>query len=514
MGLSVTLPWRPLVACSVASLLALAAYPARPLHAAQPARCGSGASCTPIQHIVILIKENRSFDSMFGRFPGANGATTYHGSTGAVHPLNHQPDRLTSDIQHQSYDARIAWDNGKMNGFGLLPGARQYNAYTRRETDLADSQFYQQDIPNYWQYASHFTLADHFFSAIMGPTFPNHLLTIAAQNPNVINNPVPAAAADNLLRWGCDSPAGMRVEHESATGRTWFTAPCFNYTTMVDVLDQHHVSWKYYAPSFGQTGYDWSTLDAIKHIRFGPEWTSNVVNYQQFVTDAATNHLPGVSWLVAPVSVSDHPLGNGICAGENWTVRQINAIMQNHHEWAHTAIILTWDDFGGFYDHVTPPKGPNPMIGYGFRVPTIIISPFVKARVDHARYSFPSILKFVEDTFHLPAMTSLDQHAASLSRNFDFTQSRPPLVLQTRQCPAFPHRPTKKRIAVLSAGVAGLGALFLLTVGAYGARRRASLGEWIERYSPQIQIVLGAAAVLAGVALSIYVWWLWQLPPA
>jgi phospholipase C len=345
-------------------------------------------------------------------------------------------------------------------------------------------------------------------------TFPNRLFAIAAQNANVVDSPVPARASDNLLRWGCDAKQDVRVEHETSTGHTWFTPPCFNFTTMVDVLDQHHVSWKYYAPSLGQPGYHWSTLDAIKHIRFGPDWKSNVVNFSHFTTDVAANRLPSVSWLVPPVSVSDHPVGNGICVGENWTVRQINAIMQNRQEWAHTAIILTWDDFGGFYDHVVPPKGPNPLISYGFWVPAIMISPFVKAGyVDHTMFSFPSILKFVEDTFHLPALTSVDKHATSLSQAFDLSQSRPPLVLQPRTCPTFPHRPTKKRIAALSTGVASLGVLFFLTLGAYVARRRTGLGSWIDRHSPLLQIILGSAALMSGLALGVYIWWTWQLPP-
>jgi phospholipase C len=503
---------RLLVVWSASLLVAIAVSPLRPAQAAGTRPCGATSPCSPIRHIVILIKENRTFDSMFGRFPGANGATTFRDSAGVVRRLNRQPDRLDSDIVHAADDAHLAWDNGKMDGFSLVEGAQQFDNFSRRVMDMADSQFYQQDIPNYWSYAQHFTLADRFFSTIMSNTFPNRLFAIAAQNNNVVNSPVPARVSTNLLRWGCDAQKGTLVEHQSANGRTWFTPPCFNFTTLTDVLDQHHISWEYYAPSLGQPGYHWSTLDAIKHIRFGPDWTTHVVNYSKFANDAATNHLPAVSWLVPPVSVSDHPLGNGICAGENWTVREINAIMRNRQEWAHTAIILAWDDWGGFYDHVPPPRGPNPEIEYGFRVPAILISPFARpGYVDHTTYSFPSILKFVEDTFHLPALTALDRNATSLSGALNFSRATPPLVLSTRSCPGFPRRPSKKRIAAYAVGVAALGVLFTLSVGVYLGRRR-SIGAWVTGHSPLIQLLLGAATVLSAVALATYVWYMWQLP--
>lgn len=385
--------------------------------------CPRGSPCNPIQHIVIMDKENRTFDSMFGTFPGANGATSFTGSDGQTHPLNHQPDHLPGDIAHDPASTHLAYDSGKMDKFAQIPGAIENGV------DVADSQLYESDIPNYWAYARRFTLDDAFFSTIMGPSFPNHLFSIAGEDANVDSNPY-------VVRWGCDSPPGTTVEQRAPDGTITHVFPCFDFQTMGDLLDAGHISWTYYAPDQNQSGYIWSSFDAIKHIRLGPDWQSHVVNYSRFAGDAASGQLPAVSWLVEPGGVSDHPPAS-ICAGENWTVQQINAIMSNPQEWAHTAIILTWDDFGGFYDHVAPPRGPNPQIEYGFRVPAIIISPYAKrAYVDHTTYSYPSMLRFVEETLGLPSLTSLDGQANDMLNSFDFSQQPlAPLTLQQRTCP-------------------------------------------------------------------------------
>lgn len=394
------------------------------LRQAEDQTCPPGTSCNPIRHIIIMDKENRTFDSMFGTFPGANGATTFTGPDGQVHPLTHQPDHLLRDIDHSPLAAHLAFDGGKMDRFSQIEGAIQTGI------DLADSQLDQPDIPNYWSYAQTFTLDDAFFSSILGPSFPNHLFSIAGEDANVDTNP-------GVLRWGCDAPPATSVEQRAPDGTITRTFPCFDFQTLGDVLDARHISWKYYAPGLDQSGYIWSSFDAIRHIRFGPDWQSHVVSYSQFATDAASGTLPAVSWLVEPGGVSDHPPAS-ICAGENWTVQQINAIMSNPAEWAHTAIILTWDDFGGFYDHVRPPPGPNPQIQYGFRVPAIIISPYARpGYVDHTVYTFSSMLKFIEDTFGLPSLTSLDGQANDLLNSFDFSQQPlPPLTLQQRTCPS------------------------------------------------------------------------------
>src|SRR5947209_5574034 len=173
-------------------LLGLATVPRRPTAILAATACPPASSCFPIQHIVIIDKENRTFDSMFGAFPGANGVTTYRGFDGRRHRLTHQPDSLVSDIAHTVDDARLAYDSGKMDRFSQLRGAMQNGV------DISHSQLYRADIPNYWAYAKHFALADRFFSTTLGNSFPNHLATISAQYGNITTSP-----SGHLNAWGC-----------------------------------------------------------------------------------------------------------------------------------------------------------------------------------------------------------------------------------------------------------------------------------------------------------------------
>lgn len=378
----------------------------------------------PIRHLVFIIKENRSFDNLFGRFPGANGATTGLLSTGQRVALGHMPDSFLFDVGHDYNAARVATDGGKMDGFNLLPGAIQGNR------DLALSQFRQSDIPAYWSYASHYALDDGFFSTILGPSFPNHLVTVASQSGGVVNNPV------DILNgaWGCDSGRHARVERITAQGASRFVRPCFDFNTIADDLSSRHVSWAYYAPTIGQPGYNWSVLDAIRHIRYSPLWHQDVRPQGAFFRDLAADRLPTVSWLTPDGSHSEHP-PYSMCLGENWTVQRINAIMRSRY-WKDTAIVLTWDDFGGIYDHVAPPQ--RNAIMFGPRVPTIVISPYTRPHfIDHHTYDFNSVLRFVESWLGLPALTKYDASATSLVGNFDFKQKPVRPALQTtRACPA------------------------------------------------------------------------------
>jgi phospholipase C len=388
-------------------------------HTAAPVRTG----LNKIDHIVIILKENRSFDYYFGRYPGADGATSGLLPSGKHIPLAVPNDTLAPDIWHGPTQARQAVDNGKMDGFTLSPGAiynRQNHAYaamTRRQ------------IPNYWSYAQHFVLADHFFSTIAGPTFPNHLVTIAATSLNVDDNPQNIAAQ----AWGCDSGPRAWVDTVNAAGQHRQVPPCFTMSTLADELQAHHQSWRSYAPHYGEPGYIFSSFDAIKHIREGAAWSKNVVEWTTFTSDARHGRLPAVSWLVTDATHSDHPPAS-TCVAENSVVQEVNAVMQGP-AWKDTAIVVMWDDYGGFYDNVAPPKVD--WLGWGPRIPALIISPYARAGyIDHTNYSFPSVLRLIEQRFKLGALTRGDAHDDSLIGAFDFTQKpRPPLILPTRTCP-------------------------------------------------------------------------------
>ena len=381
-----------------------------------------------IEHVVFIVKENRTFDNYFGTFPGADGAICGEIHTGDIIPLSRQPDMLRHDIDHSFNAAVTAINGGRMNQFDLIQGGMDLSGY---------SQFLEEDIPNYWAYARYFTLADAMFSSLTGPSFPNHLYTVAAQSNRAINNPTSGGV------WGCDSPTGTTVEVMDSDGHITRVFPCFEMRTLVDRLEEAGISWKYYAPGINQSGFIWSALDAISQIRYSPLWDEKVVSDMQFIADASSGELPAVSWLITGSGKSEHPPAS-VCMGENWTVDQINAVMQGPL-WRSTAIFLTWDDFGGFYDHVPPPHAEDGL-GLGPRVPLLIISPFAKqGYISHTEYEFSSILKFIETRFGLPPLTERDCVANDLLDSFDFHQ-RPlrPLILQTRQCSGALEAPTRE----------------------------------------------------------------------
>jgi phospholipase C len=384
--------------------------------------------CGPIRHIVIIVKENHSFDNLFGRLPGVDGAT-YAMAGGELVKMGVTPDTLQHDLAHSSDLALWAIDGGKMNEFDLARFSRQMGM------DVANSEYTRQEIPHYFDYASHFAIADHFFSTIMGASFPNHLILVAGNAHSTIDNPT--TPRNILLRaWGCDSVPGTTVNTYNNGQYHTRTFPCFNMKTLPDEAARAGVSWEYYQAPKGRFGYIWSSLDAIRHIRDSSLWRTNVRQAIHFVPDTLNGHLPALTWLTSDLSFSDHP-PKSICQGENWTVANVNAIMQSRF-WAHTAIILTWDDYGGFYDHVPPPHEGRYKLGP--RVPMIVISPYARPHfVAHRRYDFRSVIKFVENTFQLPHEVSYDRGVNSIGDMLDFKQKPlKPMVLPGRKCPIEP----------------------------------------------------------------------------
>lgn len=383
-------------------------------------------SVSPIKHIVIIVRENHTFDNIFGRFPGADGTIVAHVGSKVV-PLNLTPVKLSSDIGHGGNSAENAVDGGKMDRF------YQEVQATQGGVDVADSQYSGSEVPDYWAYAHKYALADHFFSTVLGPSFPNHLVTITGQWLNIYVNP--QSPANAFRSWGCDASPRTTVQW-SVGGTTGTTRPCFNTQTLADEANAAHVNWKYYAPPPGSFGYIWSTYDSIRHIRYSGQWKTNVPQTARFLTDVRNGHLPQISWLTTDLATSDHPPAS-ICDGQNWTAQQINAVMRSKY-WKSTAIVITWDDFGGFYDHVPPPT----VAGYtlGPRVPTIVISPYARPHfIDHQEYDFRSILEFAESTFNLPHRASYDRSVASISGMLNLHQKPlKPLELSQRSCSLTP----------------------------------------------------------------------------
>lgn len=382
---------------------------------------GLGRDTSPIKHVIIFVRENRSFDNLFGRFPGADG--TKYANRGGKRVLAATTPPVIEDMGHDAHSVDIGVDGGKMDGFYRIYQAIQ------KGVDVSDSEYSGKALPDYWAYAKHYALADHFFSTVLGSSFPNHLVTISGQWMHIVDDPyVPSKA---FLSWGCDAvPKAYVVQVFGKKTKT--TRPCFNTTTIADEANAAGVSWAYYAEPAGSFAYIWSTFDSIRHIRYSKQWKTNVRNTDVFERNLAQGRLPAISWVTTALKYSDHPPAS-ICVGQNWMAKQVNAIMSSRY-WKSTAIVITWDDFGGFFDHVTPPYVDGHMMGP--RVPTIVISPYARSHyIDHDQYDFRSILEFLEGTFHLPHNSKYDRNVNSIANMFDFRQQpQQPLKLAPLNC--------------------------------------------------------------------------------
>ncbi len=384
-----------------------------------------------IDHVVVIVKENHTFDNYFGSFPGAEGTKVAHTSAGDI-AVGRPPLLLLRDLCHTHTCALTAWDGGRNDGW--LEGDPR-NA----DDHLAFAQYTEADIPNYWAYARRFVLADHFFSGMLGPSFPGHSFFLAAQAGWALGNPT------QLVPWGCDDDDSTTVDildGGTCTVRSVF--PCFDYPTVPDLLPPR-LGWKFYGseepPLIGET---WSMFDAVDHIRNTAAWAEHVVDESTLGDDIDAGTLPNVVWLVNQDLDDEHPPLN-ICAGENWVVERVNRLVQSKY-WGHMVILISWDDFGGWYDHVPPPAqygcDADAPYGLGFRVPLIVISPFAKpGYVMKGVASQASVPKMIERIFGLGALHDQDpaaQDGAGVSDLMDALDlDQPPLgppVLKTRSC--------------------------------------------------------------------------------
>ncbi|HEX6581298.1 MAG TPA: alkaline phosphatase family protein [Actinomycetota bacterium] len=418
---------------------------------------------SPIQHVIFLVKENRSFDHYFGTYPGAEGAT--EGGTiedcdatafgdGPVIDLEEAPLVLPHDLGHAFAPGLYSINGGKMNGFNCVSLGDDLMGYLQHSRET---------LPAYWAYADRFVLADQFFTSMYGPTFPEHLYTVAAQSYGIVDNKTTTNVEGNYCdddteitkRFPIEDLTDADVERimaleEDITSDVpgqliriaayWeSTRTCINIPVLPDKLERKGISWRYYA-----NADSWmNALQAVEHVRSGPMW-DKVVPPETFLQDVRRGELPAVSWLIPPEgNPNEHPGSmTNVCEGENWTVEYLNAVMRSD-AWPNTAIVIVWDDFGGFYDHVVPPH--YDIMGLGPRTPALIISPWTKAgenpdggSIDSTVYEFSSVLRFIEDLHGLKPMTDRDRQADPLSGAFDFEQEPrlDPLIIEPRDCPS------------------------------------------------------------------------------
>ena len=417
-----------------------------------------------IKHIVIIMQENRSFDNYFGTYPGALGIPMRHGKPTVCvpDPLRHRCDRPYHDTRLLDYggphDARAYTtdlDQGRMDGF---VASRENCVNPLDPPDCIanlrpDMMGYHTaaEIPNYWAYARNFVLQDHMFESNASWSLPAHLELVSNWSARCTQPHVPTSCHTEI-----ELP-----ELPGDLGPAPHTPPDYAWTDLTYLLHQHHVSWAYYLKKGPEPDCEtgqmfclfrnqdprtpgiWNPLPAFDTVRQDGQ-LGNIKDTSALFTTLRRNKLPSVSWVIPSGVVSEHPTSN-IAVGQAYVTRIINAIMRSP-EWSSTAILLTWDDWGGFYDNVVPPTVDA--AGYGFRVPGLVISPYArKGFIDHQTLSFDAFTKFIEDDFlggvrlnprtdgrpdSRPDVRENARGLGNLVKDFDFSQvPRKPLLLST-----------------------------------------------------------------------------------
>ena len=411
-----------------------------------------------IKHVVIVMQENRSFDEYFGTYPGVDGLSKVPGVclaplTGPCLKSYHDSKDINLGGPHSRQDAQAILANGKMDAFASVvkatgkPCADLNDPSCRRAAGEIDVMGWHdaREIPNYWTYARDYVLQDHMFESIASWSLPAHLFMVSEWSADCRSDKDPVRCANN--------------NNDPAAGNFPDGQPPYNWTDLTYLLHKQKVSWGYYVADGTQpdcedgaatcpkklqsagTPQIWNPLPLFLTVHQDGE-LGNIQPATNFFTAAKNGSLPAVSWVVPSNENSEHPPAS-IAAGQAWTTSLINSVMQGP-DWSSTAIFLSWDDWGGFYDHVVPPVVDQN--GLGIRVPGIVISPYARRGfIDTAVHSHDSYTRFIEDVFlggaridpltdgrpdSRPTVRESLSLLGDLRVDFDFTQApRQPTVL-------------------------------------------------------------------------------------
>ena len=382
-----------------------------------------------IKHVVIIMQENRSFDNYFGTYPGADGIPGLAGNPGTVpcipDPQAHTCDRPFHDSADKNYGGPHGYPNfvsdfngGKMDGFVAAaerasgcgtgtnnPNCNNCNTSTGSTHACIDVMGYHdaREIPNYWTYAKDFVLQDHMFEPIVSWSLPEHLYLVSEWSASC-SNPFNAFSCTQQTQ----SPTSLPVNAPNPG------ALQYAWTDMTYLLHKQNISWGYYVFKGTEPDCENNTAMTCAPVAQGPQtpgiWNplpsftdvtqdnqvGNVQSLSNFFTAATSGKLPAVSWVVPSGKVSEHPT-NLVSDGQTYVTGLVNTIMKSP-DWNSTAIFLSWDDWGGFYDQVIPPYIDS--AGLGFRVPGIVISPYARqGYIDHQVLSHDNYNKFIENDF-------------------------------------------------------------------------------------------------------------------
>ncbi len=447
---------------------------ARPVDAgpadAGPVDAGTLAAARgAIQHVVIINQENRSFDHYFGTFPGADGIPMDGGTPtvcsivpdggGCTKPFHNRQD-LNVGGPHAVDSFATCVADGGMNGFirsvlygqSLVCSGQNDPKCTLLKVNDVMGYHDDREIPNYWAYAKAFALQDHMFEPVASYSLPDHLYMVSAWSASCTPPSDPTQCVTDLGNPG-------NGNHLSFGGGVLEPLPEYAWTDITYLLHKNGVTWKYFVAGGkepdcdnGQMTCDAGTLDHLNPSYWNVlPWfddvvadneVENVTDTGDFFADLSAGRMAAVNWLIPSDELSEHPTAL-ITRGQAYVTQIINAIMRSPF-WNSTVIFLTWDDWGGFYDHVVPP--PVDDNGYGIRVPGLTISPWVKPHtIDHQVYSHDAYLRFIEDIFldgqrldpaddgrsdSRPTVRENEPELGDLLTEFDFTQQpNPTLVL-------------------------------------------------------------------------------------
>jgi phospholipase C len=408
-----------------------------------------------IKHVIIIMQENRSFDEYFGTFPGADGIPKKNcnpdpANGGCVKSYVTHSD-VENDLPHSAKADERSRNHGKMNGFVASAETGFYGNNGRR----AMARHTASDIPNYWSYAKDYVLHDRMFAPARSWSLPEHLFMVSAWSAKCANHKAMSCVSDingpSPVPPLIGNPLKVKVDENS---------PIYAWTDITYLLHKFGVSWAYYVvagaepdcntgpeiscaprPLRYQTLGYWNPLPYFDTVRKNKQ-VKNIKDVTSYYAAAKSGNLPAVSWITPSQDVSEHPAA-AISSGQSYVTSLINAAMRGP-DWNSTAIFVAWDDWGGFYDHVRPPK--IDINGYGLRVPSFIVSPYArKGVVDHQTLTFDAYLRFVEDDFlsgrrldpktdgrpdRRPTVRENVPTLGDLTKDFDFTQKpRPPKLL-------------------------------------------------------------------------------------
>ena len=425
--------------------------------ASAPIQDNVAPAARKINHVVIIFQENRTPDNLF-HDPvlikrGADLASSGQTSTGQTVQLT--PISLVTkyDLDHSHNAFLRAWNNGGMNGADRIPCFPSRNCPAFPQYRYVNPS----EVQPYLTMAETYTFGDRMFQTNQGPSFPAHQYILSGTSAiseksttYIAENPFGNARPDGKYWAGCLAPPASKVwaidtsNPDPHTPETLTSQLCYEHPTLTDLLNTANISWTYYAAGASTI---WTAPNAIQHICVpagppdatvctGSDWTNHVeLRRHRILNDIAKSKLANVTWVIPDGQESDHAFGNK-GRGPSWVAAVVNAIGQSPY-WADTAIIVTWDDWGGWYDHVAPPaiRDSNE---YGLRVPLIVISPYAKPQyISHVNHDFGSILKFTETVFGLPgidpAVGYADSRSDDLSDCFNFNQT--PLVFTPIQAP-------------------------------------------------------------------------------